>query len=188
MFYFPLQRFHKWIVEANSYGWEDGSTKRRAPPKIVRFLSRTQTNTSGIFVRKVNRHICVKYGSIHYIYIRPSIKIFFPIWPKNWENYSLPVCLGLRVEVGFLVQIKFGKRLWNTELLFCMFTVALREYFSQFGAVERSQVLFVSIRPYSFEKYVCTLFVESLKHPDVLQHGSSLRLKNSCWLWCFPNE
>ena len=61
-----------------------------------------------------------------------------------------------------------------------MFTVALREYFSQFGAVERSQVLFVSIRLYSIEKYVCTLFVESLKHPDVLQHGSSLRLKNSC--------
>ena len=29
--------------------------------------------------------------------------------------------------------------------VFSLFAVALREYFSQFGAVERSQVLFVSI-------------------------------------------
>ena len=29
--------------------------------------------------------------------------------------------------------------------VFCLFAVALREYFSQFGAIERSQVLFVSI-------------------------------------------
>ena len=29
--------------------------------------------------------------------------------------------------------------------VFCLFAVALREYFSQFGAVERSQVLFVSV-------------------------------------------
>ena len=43
----------------------------------------------------------------------------------------------------------------NLIVVFSLFAVALREYFSQFGAVERSQVVFVSIF-YVFENYFCS--------------------------------